>query len=334
MKAAVIHEHGGLDKIVYEDFPEPEVRPGDVLVRIGAVALNYLDVFTRRGMPGIKVRMPMITGGDMAGEIARVGAEVDGWQVGDRVSVYPIDWEEGGMMGETMHGGLAEFARTRPHQLIRLPDNVSYEDAASLPVAYGTAHRMVMTRGAIRAGEKVLILGASGGVGTGAVLLCKMLGAEVIACTGSDAKGRRLSEIGADHVINYETHDFVEEIVKLYGKPRFRGGGGGVDVVINFTGGDTWPKSLRTLRLQGRMLTCGATAGYDPKTDIRYIWTFELNIVGSNGWSKDDQAELIRLVSEGRLKPAIDRVMPLSETREAVRMLEDREVFGKLVLVP
>jgi alcohol dehydrogenase len=178
------------------------------------------------------------------------------------------------------------------------------------------------------------VLGASGGVGTGVVLLAKLLGAEVIACASSDDKLQRLREIGADHLINYAKADFVKECHRICGKPKFVGGAEGIDVVINYTGGETWAPSLRVLKKGGRMLTCGATAGFDPKTDIRYIWTFELNVMGSNGWYPEDQQALLKLVEEGRLKPVIDKVMPLKEAREAERIIEDREVFGKIVLVP
>lgn len=334
MKAAVIHKHGGLEEIVYQDFLDPEMAAGEVLVGIRAVALNHLDIFTLRGMPGIKVPLPMIGGGDMAGEIVEVGAKVGGWKPGDRVMVDPINRKEGGMMGETIPGGLAELARVPAHQLLALPDGVGFEAAAALPVAYGAAHRMVVTRGKIEAGEKVLVLGASGGVGTATVLLCKLRGAHVTACSGAANKLAKLKALGADEVIDVARDDLVDEVIRLHGKPRYRGGAGGVDVVVNFTGGESWARSLRTLRRHGRMLTCGATAGYDPSTDIRYIWSYELDIVGSNGWTTADLTRLLELVSEGRLKPVIDRVMPLSQAREALGMLERREVFGKLLLRP
>ncbi len=192
---------------------------------------------------------------------------------------------------------------------------------------------MMLTQGQVAAGERVLILGASGGVGTCCVFLAKMAGAEVIACVSSESKLERLREFGADYVINYTTHEFHQEVFRLFGKPHRRGGGG-VDVVINYTGGDTWVPALRSLRKGGRMLTCGATAGFDPPTDIRYIWTFELQLLGSNGWTVDDLESLLNMVQEGKLKPVIDRVLPLSEAAEALRLLEDREVIGKVIVEP
>jgi alcohol dehydrogenase len=337
MRAAVVREHGGLDRVNYEtDFPDPKPGEGDVIVAVKASSLNYHDVFTRRGMPGIKVPMPCIMGLDVAGEIAEVGPGVSNWKRGDRVLVDPINRVEGGLMGETIHGGLAELCRARAHQLVRIPDGVSFADAAALPVAYGTALRMMRTNGHVAAGEKVLILGASGGVGVCCVQLAKLADAEVIACAGSDAKAKRLIELGADNTINYIEKDFVEETYKLYGKPTRRGAGTdrGVDVVVNYTGGDTWVKSLRVLKVGGRLLTCGATAGFDPKEDIRFIWTFELKVLGSNGWMRSDIITLLELVQQGKLKVLIDKVYPLAEAREALRVIEDRQVFGKIVVAP
>jgi alcohol dehydrogenase len=278
--------------------------------------------------------MPAIMGLDVAGEVAEVGAGVEGWGAGDRVLIDPIDRARGGLMGETIHGGLAERCRAGAHQLIPIPARVSFAEAAALPVAYGTAHRMMVTQGRVAAGERVLVLGASGGVGTGCVFLAKLAGATVIACGSSEPKLKRLHELGADHVIDYARGDFMAEVHARFGKPQRRGFDGGVDVVVNFTGGDTWVPSLRCLRRGGRLLTCGATAGFDPRTDIRYIWTFELQVLGSNGWTPQDLVTLLRMVDERRLSPVIDRVLPLREAREGLRLLAEREVIGKVIVVP
>ncbi len=337
MKALVLREHGGNDQLAVEtDFPDPVPGEGDVILRVRACSLNYHDVFTRRGMPGIKIPLPAIMGLDVAGEIAAVGPGVTDWAVGDRVLVDPINRVEGGLVGETVHGGLAELCRVRAHQLIRLPDGVSYVDAAALPCAYGTALRMMYTNGGVAAGEKVLILGASGGVGVCCLQLAKLAGAEVIACAGTDEKAARLRALGADHTINYAEQDFVKEVYGLYGKPSRRGAGveQGVDVVVNYTGGETWVKSLRVLRVGGRLLTCGATAGFDPKEDLRFIWTFELKILGSNGWQRQDVLQLLDMVQSGKLKSQVDTVLPLDQGVEAVRRLESREFFGKIVVTP
>jgi len=336
MKAVVLRQHGEGGLRYEPDFPDPAPGAGDVVVRVRAASLNYHDIFTRRGMPGIKIPMPAIMGLDVAGEIAALGQGVSGWKIGDRVLGDPINRVEGGLTGETVHGGLAEYCRLRAHQLVKIPDGVGLEEAAALPCAYGTARRMMFTNGRVTAGEKVLILGASGGVGVCCVQLAKLAGATVIAATGSAEKEARLRGLGADDTVNYTKEDFVQAIYARYGKPARRGAGSdrGVDVVVNYTGGDTWTKSLRVLRVGGRLLTCGATAGYDPPEDIRFIWTFELQILGSNGWAREDIAALLDLVQSGRLKAVVDATYPLERAAEALARLEDRQVFGKLVIVP
>jgi alcohol dehydrogenase len=333
----VLREQGDAAMLILEtNFPDPVPGEGDVLVRVRATSLNYHDVFTRRGMPGIKVPLPAIMGLDCAGEIAEIGPGVEGWSAGDRVLVDPRNRVEGGLMGETIHGGLAELCRVRAHQLIKLADHVSYVDAAALPCAYGSALRMMYTIGGVSKGEIVLILGASGGVGVCCIQLAKLAGAIVIACAGTTEKLARLRDLGADHTINYIERDFVQEVYALYGKPARRGAGAnqGVDVVVNYTGGDTWVKSLRCLRVGGRLLTCGATAGYDPSEDIRFIWTFELKILGSNSWDREDLIKVLDLVKSGELKVIVDRTFRLEDTPEALRQLENREVLGKLVITP
>ncbi len=338
MRAVVLYEHGGPEKLIYEpEYRAPAPAAGDVLVRVRACALNYHDLFTRKGMPSIKVPLPLIAGNDVAGEIAAVGPQVEGFAPGDRVLVDPSDRVDGGFLGETMDGGLAELVRVPAHMLVKLDSAIDFAEAAALPVAYGTAHRMMLARGAIKAGETVLILGASGGVGTGCVQLAKQAGATVVACASSEHKLDQLKALGADIGINYTQSDWVAECRRLFGRPRVfaRGESGGMDVVVNFTGGDSWTKSLKVLRRGGRLLTCGATSGYDPPEDIRYIWTFELNIVGSNGWTREDITALLALVRTGRLKPVLDpRRFRLTEVREAMALLEGRAMVGKVIVLP
>lgn len=336
MRAAVIYDHGIEPIQIDRSFPDPVPGHDEVIIQVGASSLNYHDIFTKRGMPGIKVPMPAIMGIDIAGEIVQVGAGACGeWKKGDRVLVDPIDRVgAGGLIGEMRHGGLAELCKVPAHQLVRLPHNVSYEVASCLPVAYGTALRMMYTIGDVRQGERVLILGASGGVGTCCVQLAKLVGAEVIACASSPHKLEQLEFLGAEHLIDYKSQDFAKAIYGIFGKPRRKDNAGGVDVAVNFTGGDTWVPTLKVLRPRGRLLTCGATAGFDPREDIRYIWTFELQVLGSNGWTREDLAKLIELIGCGKLKPVIDRVLPLNKVNEAFRLLEDREVFGKVVVTP
>jgi alcohol dehydrogenase len=332
MKAILFDEHGGLEKLRWGEFPDPVCAPDECILKVKAVALNGFDPMILRGIPGLKTPFPMIPGGDVVGEVIEVGSQVKERRLGERVQVVPF--QPGiGQMGETLRGGACERIAVKARFLLPIPEGVSDVDAAALPIAYGTARRMIEVRGQVKAGEKVLVLGATGGVGTGAVQLAKLAGAEVIACGGSAEKCEKLRGIGADHVINTAEEDFVAAIHARFGKPRIWGGGG-VDVVVNYIGGDTWAKSLKVLGRFGRMLVCGATAGYDPKEDIRYIWSYELSIVGSNAWTPEDQVALMDMVRDGTLKPVIDRVLPLAEFRQGLKALINREVFGKVVLVP
>ncbi len=334
MKALVLRRHGIPDDLdVVSDYPTPKAVDGHVVIRVRAASFNYHDVFTMRGMPGIKVPLPVIIGLDMAGEIAEVGAGVSDWKPGHRVLVNPVNKRKG-LMGEMLDGGMAEYCLVAADQLVAMPDDVSFADAAALPVAYGTAHRMLVTHKTVEPGERVLVLGASGGVGTGCVILAKLLGAEVIACASSAAKLARLKALGADHAVNYRETDWSKWAIEKYGKPQRRSYDGGVDVVINFTGGDTWLPSLRCLKRGGKLLVCGATAGYDPKEDLRYVWSFELKIIGSNSFYDDNLAALMQLIHEGRMKPVIDKVLPLEQAREGLRLIAEREVIGKVVVTP
>jgi alcohol dehydrogenase len=338
MRAAVVHAHGGPEQTVFEAaWPRPALQPGYVLLRVRACSLNYHDIFTRRSMPGIKVPLPIVIGSDIAGEIAELGPGVSGWAVGDRVLVDPLpvagEGAPKGMIGEMYDGGRAEYCLAWAPQLVKLPDDVSFEVAASLPLAYATAHRMMVTIGQVKTGETVVVLGASGGVGTACVLLAKLAGANVIACAGSADKAERLKALGADHVVNYREQKVMDAVHALVGKPRISGTGG-VDVVVNFTGGNSWQEGIRCLKVGGRLLTCGATAGYDEHIDVRYVWTFELKLMGSNGWRREDIVSLLDLARSGRMVPVIDKVLPLEDIREAERLMEEREVFGKIVVTP
>ncbi|CUJ90691.1 zinc-binding dehydrogenase [Achromobacter xylosoxidans] len=334
MKALLLSEHGGLDQLrVVTDKAVPAPTEGHVVIRVRASSFNYHDVFTVQGMPGIKVPLPVVIGLDLAGEVSEVGPGVGSWKPGDRVLVNPLNRARG-LMGEMLDGGMAEYCLVSQEQLIALPDAVSFDDAAALPVAYGTAHRMLITHQTVRAGDRVLILGASGGVGTASVILAKLLGAEVIACAGTNAKAEALKALGADHVINYRETDFSKWAIAQYGKPQRRTNEGGVDVVVNFTGGDTWVPSLKCLKRGGTLLVCGATAGHDPKEDLRYVWSFELNIKGSNSFYDDNLKALLDLVAEGRISPLIDRRLPLEQAADGLALIRDREVLGKVIVNP
>jgi len=334
MKALALQAHGGLGELkLVQDYPVPQVVPGHVVIRVRASSFNFHDLFTVKGMPGIKVPLPVIIGLDLAGEIAEVGEGVSGWKAGDRVLVNPVNKKKG-LMGEMLDGGMAEYCLVAADQLVAMPDGVTFAQAASLPVAYGTAHRMLITHKTVKKGDKVLVLGASGGVGTGCVMLAKLLGAEVIACASSEEKLKRLKEIGADEVVDYTKVDWSKWAVEKYGKPQRRSYDGGVDVVVNFTGGDTWVPSLRCIKRGGKLLVCGASAGHDPKEDLRYVWSFEINIQGSNSFYDEDLKGLMALIQQGKMKPVIDKELPLDQAIEGLRLIQDREVFGKVVVTP
>ena len=333
MRAAVVREHGDIDSIRLEDdFPEPEIEAGWVKVAVRATSLNYHDLFSRRGMPGIRLPLPLVIGSDIAGEVVAVGEGVDEAHLGTRVLIDPILMSHG-MIGERWNGGRAEFCAAHVSQLVPIPDGVSDEVAASIPLAYATAHRMMVTRGQVTASDTVLVMGASGGVGTACVLLAKQAGAKVIACASSAEKLDRLKELGADHGINYVEQNMREAVWDMVGKPRITGEGG-VDLLINSTGGGTWRDSVRCMRRAGRLVTCGATAGFNEEVDVRYVWTFEHSLLGSNGWQRSDIEALLEYAAAGTLQPVIDRVMPLTEVHEAERLMEARALFGKIVLVP
>lgn len=331
MRAVVIYEHGGRDKLVLDEVPDPTPARGEILLRVKAVGLNYLDVFVRRGMPGLPIDLPRISGGDVAGEVAALGEGVQSVEVGQRLLIDPaVRMPDGtlGALGESTTGGLSEYMTVSAENAIPLPDDVSYEQAAALPIAYGTAWRMLRTRGRVRDGESVLVLGASGGVGTGAVQIAKMMGCVVFAAASSEDKLQRLKDLGADYLVNYAAHPEFHRYV------RGLTDGEGVDVVVNYTGGDSWVRSLKSVKHGGRILTCGATAGFDPPTDIRYIWRKEMNILGSDGWRRQDLIDLLNAVRDGRITPVIGAVLPLDKTAEGHRLLEEREIFGKAIVKP
>jgi len=334
MNAMMFDAHGDIDRLQYRDCPVPSIAPDEVLVRMRAVALNGFDPMVLRGLPTLPCPLPMIPCSDGAGDIVLCGDAVDArrWSVGQRVSIMPI--RPGlGVMGETLTGLAADYRAIPQSALLPLPDALSYRDAAALPTAYGTAHHMMMTRARIARGERLLILGAAGGVGTACVQLARLAGAEVIACASSLAALQKLEALGAHCVIDSTKQDVLSEVIRRYGKPS-TWGGGGVDVVVNYLGGDTWGRSLACLGRGGRLVTCGASAGPEVTTDLRFVWSLEIDIIGSNGWGIDDQAKVLGLVADGRLKPVVHSVRPLTEYPAALQEFMDGAVIGKSVLEP
>ena len=342
MKAVLVRRHGGYEVLEIADLPKPAAGPGQAVVRIHAAAMNHLDTWVRRGMPGVTLPLPMILGSDGAGIVAEVGAGATGLKEGDRVLVAPgfsclhcrhclSGWEplcrDYGIIGEHCNGTQAEYALLPAANLMPLADALSFEEAAAFPLVFLTAWHMLVARARVRPGEDVLVQAAGSGVGTAAIQIAKLHGARVIATAGSDAKVARLREIGADEVLNYRSGDLLDAIRRLTGKR-------GVDVIIESLGQDTWDLGLKALAKGGRMVTCGATTGYQTQTDIRYLFSKGLSILGSTMGSRAELLEIVRLVEMRRLRPVIDRVLPLDRVAEGHRAMAERALFGKIVLRP
>jgi NADPH:quinone reductase-like Zn-dependent oxidoreductase len=340
MKAVRFHEHGGLEVLKYEEAPEPTIQSDEVLIRVRACALNHLDIFVRRGIPGIS--LPHISGCDVAGVIEKIGKTVEGLAEGQRVVVNPslscgsceycIQGEDSlcatyKILGEQIDGGYAEFVSVPARNVHPMPEGFPFEEAAAVPLVFQTAWRMVITRAQVKPGDDVLILGAGGGVASAAIQIAKLCGARVLATSGSDKKLEQARELGADMLINYEKTDFGKEVWKLTGKR-------GVDVVIDNVGQATWEKSLRSLAKNGRLVTCGATTGPTPSTDIRLVFWRQLQIFGSTMANRKEFADMLKLVWQRKLRPVVDRTFSLRDAAEAQRVMESHEQFGKLVLIP
>jgi NADPH:quinone reductase-like Zn-dependent oxidoreductase len=309
-------------------------------LRVRAGALNQLDIWVRKGWPQLKLAFPHVCGADFAGEIDAVGAGVDAKRIGTRVVVVPgvscghcpacLAGKDNlcrtfHLMGEHAPGGHAEYVCVPERQVLPIPANVSFTDAASLPVTFQTAWHMLASRAPVGPASWVLIHAAGSGVGSAAIQIAKLFGATVIATAGSDAKVERAKQLGADFGINYSTQDFLDEVKKLTGKR-------GVDVVFEHTGEATWQKSVRALAIGGNLVTCGATTGYNGAIDIRYLFAKQIGLLGSTMGTRAELNEILQHVSSGRLKPIIGQVLPLSEGRQAQELLSSRQIFGKIVL--
>lgn len=327
MKVMALRAHGGVEQLQPDRWPMPVAAAHEAVVEIKACGLNYMDVFVMRGMPDVPTKMPRIPGGDVAGVVRSVGSDVSSDWIGKRVVLFPR-LPKGGVLGENGNGGLCEFIAIDQSQLIQIPDNVSFDDAAALPIAYGTSHRMLFTRGNVKKGEKILILGASGGVGVSCVQFAKMAGLEVFACTSSEEKGQKLKELGADHIIDYvKNPDFSKAVWAATGKT-------GVDVAVNFTGGDTWIPTQRAMATNGRILTCGSTVGHISEIDIRFVWFRETEIIGSRAYLPADIVACLDHVASGALRPIVEVTLPLERAGEGIGLLENRQIFGKVIVHP
>jgi NADPH2:quinone reductase len=342
MQAVQFGEHGDRDVIEYGEFEDPAPGRGEVLIDVKAGALNHLDVWTRKGLPGIDLDMPHIPGSDAAGVVSETGEDVTRFAEGDRVAVsagvscgeceFCRDGEESlcvsfHIIGEHVRGVHAERAAVPAENLVPVPDHVEWTVAGSASLVFQTAWRMLHSRGDLRAGESVLVLGASGGVGHAAVQIADHAGAEVYATASTEAKLRHAEDCGADHVIDYEANDFADEIAELTGKR-------GVDMVVDHVGAATYPDSLRSLAKGGRLLTCGATTGPNPDAGLNRIFWNQLSVIGSTMATPGEVDDVLDLVWDGTFEPRIREVLPMSETARAHEMVENREGFGKVVVRP
>jgi NADPH:quinone reductase-like Zn-dependent oxidoreductase len=340
MKAIVFHQHGGPEVLKYADVPDPVLRANEVLVRVKACALNHLDLWVRLGIHGVPIPLPHIPGSDVAGEIAQSGADVTTVRVGQKVVLAPgvtcgkcpacLAGQDNRCrnftnIGYIIDGGCAEFVRVPELNCMPYPENLTFEHAASIPLVFQTAWHMLVARAELQPGEDVLVLGAGSGVGSAAIQIAKFFGARVIATAGSDAKLQKGKELGADHLINHKSQKIREEVRRITGKR-------GVDVVFEHVGTATWDESFASLAPSGRLVTCGATTGFDARVDLRFLFSRQLSLLGSYMGTKSELLTVMKLVAEGRFKPVVDRVFPLAKAAAAHAYLESSSQFGKVVL--
>ncbi|HEX8773448.1 MAG TPA: zinc-binding dehydrogenase [Pyrinomonadaceae bacterium] len=342
MRAVVFKEHGGPEVLQYAEAPEPSIKANEVLVEVRACALNHLDVWARGGLPGIEIPLPHILGNDIAGVVREVGPLVNWVRAGDEVMLQPgvscghcIECFSGrdnlcpeyDILGYRRDGGYAELVAAPGVNVIPKPKNLSWEEAAALPLVTVTAWHMLITRAQVQPGEDVLIHAAGSGVGSIGIQVARLRGARVIATAGSDEKLQKARELGADECIDYTREDWPREVRRLTGKR-------GVDVVFEHTGAETWAGSIASLAKSGRVVTCGATSGYDARTDLRQVFYRHLSLLGSFMGSKAELLTAMKFIERGTIRAVVDRTLPLAEARRAHELMEDRAQFGKLVLVP
>jgi len=342
METYVIRAHGGPEVLARETRPLPEPGPGEARVRVRAVALNHLDLWVRRGVPGHRFPLPLIPGSDGAGILTALGprTEVDGLGPGSQVLLAPgfgcgqcsacLGGHESlcrhyRILGESRDGTCAHSILVPAGALLPLPADLELEEAAALPLALMTTWQMLMRRGRLQPGETVLVHAGGSGIGSAAIQIAAAIGCRVLTTVGSTVKVRRAAELGADEVILYQTTDLVAAVRSLTGKR-------GVDLVVEHTGAATWEASLRCLRRGGRLVTCGATTGADVQLNLRLLFYKQLELIGSTMGSRADLAAALELVARGRLRPVVDRVFPIEALADAHRYLEERRAFGKIVL--
>lgn len=342
MKTARIHRHGGPDVLVYEDAPEPAIQANQVLVRVRACALNHLDLFVRAGIPGMKFPMPHVLGSDIAGEVVEVGGLCERVKPGWRVLLAPglscrqceqcLSGNDNfcrryTLFGYAVDGGNSELLAAPEYSVVQIPDHLGFDEAAAAPLVFLTAWHMLMARARLQPGEDVLVLAASSGVGSAAIQIARLFQCRVLATAGGEEKCAKARELGAAHVIDHYGEDISAEVKKITGKR-------GVDVVVEHVGMATWPKSIESLAAGGRLVTCGATTGYDAAIDLRYLFSKQWSVLGSFMGTMGELHQVLKFVFRGQLKPVIDRAYPLAEIRAAHERLENKEQFGKVVVKP
>ena len=342
MKAVVFHEHGDLDRLVYQQVPKPDIGPHDVLVKVKACALNHLDIWTRIGMPGVSVPMPHILGCDVSGEIEEVGKRTHGIKKGERVVLAPgiscgtCQWCRSGwdslcteykILGFQVNGGYAEYVKAPERNVIRVSNRYPLEEWAACPLVFLTAYHMLVTRAELKKGETVLIHAAGSGVGSAAIQVAKAFGARIATTVGSEGKAKSAKKLGADFVINYRKTDFV-------GAVREWTRGEGVQVVLEHIGAETFLKSLAALAKKGRLVTCGVTSGPTAQIDLRFLFVRQFTIRGCYMGGRSELEAVMKLLRKGILKPVVDSTFPLSKAREAQQHMLDRKNFGKILLIP
>jgi NADPH:quinone reductase-like Zn-dependent oxidoreductase len=340
MKAAVIHEFGGPEVLRYEDVPDPRPRKDQVLIRVRACAMNHLDLWVRKGLPGVK--LPHILGSDIAGEIVEVGEYITDFRPGQRILLAPMHFcnhceecvagrqnlcREFTVLGNAVDGGDCELMAVPAVNVIRIPESLGFVEAASVPLVFLTAFHMLTGRAAIRPGQTVLVLGANSGVGIAAIQIAKLFNATVIATAGDDHKIAKARELGADFVINHYQQKIGDEARKITGKA-------GVDIVVEHVGAATWNESMKALKPGGTLVTCGATSGPEVSFDLRFLFARQLALLGSYMGTMGELHEVLKLVFSGKLKPIVDTTFPLKEIRAAHEYLEQSKMFGKVVLIP
>jgi len=341
MKGVAIVQHGGIDGLRHMDLPDPQPGAGEAVIKVRACALNHLDVWLRIGIPAYPLPLPHVPGSDVAGEVVAVREGVTNVRVGDKVIVNPnltcgeCEWcrkgedslcQSFGIFGAKCWGGYAEYAKVPARNLLPMPANLTFEEAAAFPLTFLTAWHMLITRACLKPGERVLVVAASSGVGVAAVQIAKLAGAFVIATAGTDEKCEKAKAIGADAVINHSRENIAERVKELTD-------GRGVDVVVEHVGPLVFEQCLLALAKGGRLITCGATTGPSASFDIRFLFSRQLSIIGSMMGRTSELLTILFLVGEGKLKPIIDRTFPLAEAAKAHEVLESRNFFGKLVLV-